>query len=289
MKKLALLLLLGAVAFAGVANAAPVARSATLSLTLTIQGLPGIVVGGGVGTVTVDTVANTLAVGAGQIQQTAPITIPVTASTAIASVKGTGVDNFAATFSIGGGSVTSPATELPCPSASPPAPGIGCVGGAGLGGQMALSGTIFAVIVPMLVTVPVPLVNAQMGVGGFNRIPNTPAGFLFDAAPFTTGVAKVGYTASSKTTWMGAFMSNPLTVTYTMSWVSVGSSTGANDGLGAGATGSITLVSPTYLSALGNLLPVWTVLNIHFIPEPGTLLLLGAGIGGLVLVGRRRR
>ena len=54
-------------------------------------------------------------------------------------------------------------------------------------------------------------------------------------------------------------------------------------------TATITLVSPTYLSALGNLLPVWTTLSIQFVPEPGTLLLLGAGIGGLVLVGRRRR
>jgi hypothetical protein len=44
------------------------------------------------------------------------------------------------------------------------------------------------------------------------------------------------------------------------------------------------------VSALGNLLPLFTtmVLTNVSIPEPGTLLLLGAGVAGLVAVGRRR-
>jgi hypothetical protein len=36
-------------------------------------------------------------------------------------------------------------------------------------------------------------------------------------------------------------------------------------------------------------LPVSAILNLHFVPEPGTLLLLGSGVAVLVILGRRRR
>jgi len=34
--------------------------------------------------------------------------------------------------------------------------------------------------------------------------------------------------------------------------------------------------------------PLIGVLNLHFVPEPGTLLLLGAGVAGLAVCGRRK-
>ena len=57
---------------------------------------------------------------------------------------------------------------------------------------------------------------------------------------------------------------------YTMSWATVASTNGAGGTVGAPNTGTITLVTPTYLNALGNIFPVISKLQVHFIPEPGT-------------------
>jgi hypothetical protein len=35
-------------------------------------------------------------------------------------------------------------------------------------------------------------------------------------------------------------------------------------------------------------LPMFGILDLTFIPEPGTLLLLGSGIAGIAMIGRRR-
>jgi hypothetical protein len=57
----------------------------------------------------------------------------------------------------------------------------------------------------------------------------------------------------------------------------------------AGGAGTLVLVSPTNvnLGVLGTLASIAT-LTITYVPEPGTLLLLGAGVAGLAAIGRKR-
>jgi hypothetical protein len=65
----------------------------------------------------------------------------------------------------------------------------------------------------------------------------------------------------------------------------------AFDNRTAGGLGTVQLVAPVIAKIFGgNLgnLPVVGVLTLQFVPEPGTLLLVGSGIDGLVAYGRKR-
>ncbi len=57
-------------------------------------------------------------------------------------------------------------------------------------------------------------------------------------------------------------------------------------------SGVIQFVTPTEVSTSlappNNLLQVFSTITIHFIPEPGLVLLLGSGVAGLALLGRHR-
>jgi len=58
-------------------------------------------------------------------------------------------------------------------------------------------------------------------------------------------------------------------------------------------SGVVQLISPmqivTNLTSGSNAkLSLFSTLRVHFIPEPGMLVLLGAGVAGLVLIGRSR-
>jgi hypothetical protein len=74
---------------------------------------------------------------------------------------------------------------------------------------------------------------------------------------------------------------NPKTITAT-----------AYDKRTAGGAGTVQLIAPVSVEVVGGLagtLPIVGVLTLQFVPEPGTILLVGSGIVGLVAFGRTRR
>jgi hypothetical protein len=238
--------ILAAVAMLAATSASAGLVPTTGSLSLSLQGLAPIVINTS-GTVSVS--GSTVVVPAGYVALGTTLVIPVTASTAIAQLKVSKLSNLTGVFSPGKALADAPGET--CPAAS----GQACVTGGGIGGAMALTGTIFVSVIPGVVVIPVNVNGAKVGQGGSTTSP-----FTFDAAPWTTGVASVN--------------------------------TGVNAAVTSGTGSPFTLVTPTFVLALGNLLPLFTALTLDNVaigvPEPGTLLLLGAGVAGLVAFGRRR-
>ncbi len=110
------------------------------------------------------------------------------------------------------------------------------------------------------------------------------------SVPFTAGgVNGVGLGGNVVIAFSGIPGGGNLTVRgapWTTGTASIG--TAAATGFVAGNT--IQLVTPAYIStAIGSVgaIPMLAVLTLSFVPEPGTLLLLASGVGGLALLGRR--
>jgi hypothetical protein len=113
------------------------------------------------------------------------------------------------------------------------------------------------------------LTLSGVGRGGFGAVTGA-INVTVIGAPWTTGTAAVG-TATA----MG-FVHGP------------GSDTSST----ANASGAIQLVTPIFVSTnldSAPVLPSFGILTLHFVPEPGTLMLLGSGIAGFGLFGRSRR
>ena len=101
--------------------------------------------------------------------------------------------------------------------------------------------------------------------------------------------------AGGATTVMGAVSVTVIGGTWTTGTVAVGTLTAmgsAAPASGAGAnSGMVTLVTPVFLSTnigASAVIPAFGILSLHFVPEPGTLLLLASGVAGLAALGRRR-
>jgi hypothetical protein len=269
----------GALLFGSSANAALVTHSASATLTVAIQNI-GTITASGTGTITVDTVTGGVSVPALMVSAPSTLNFPVTTTTAVVSVIAVaGIDNLAGSFFSGNATANTP-DEL-CPPAMTPS---GCIVGGGLNGPMALSGTV-SVRLPGNVVLPIPLGAALIGQGGSTMVPPTTGGFFFENGLWTTGEARISFISSNTNTVFAIGQSVMTTTTTSQALVATGTN---NGGLTSGS-GRITLVTPTYVSALGNQLPIFGTFAIHVIPEPGTLLLLGSGIVGLALYGRSRR
>lgn len=237
---------------AGLARTATAAPIPGVGATLTIEiaGLPTVSLSGS-GTVDVAS-DGSISLPAGLLSAT-NVVAPITSTTAIFSITASILSNQSGAFAPLGASAVS--GEI---CAGTPATGEACVAGGGLGGPMGLNGVLNVHVVENVVVLPIDLDVLQVGQGGSG---NTP--FIVDAAPWTTGVALVNEGPGT--------ISELIAIT------------------GSHAGTRLTLVTTTFVSACGNILPVLGTLELTGIPEPGMLALLGAGAIGLVAVAATRR
>lgn len=146
----------------------------------------------------------------------------------------------------------------------------------GSGGAMALSGVakicLFGPCAAAIANLEVPL--SVVGTAASAVATGPLVNVTVSGAPWTTGTASIETGGGANLTAMG-FRHGPASGT---------SSTAA-------ASGQIQYVTPVYISVnIGSspIYPAFARLTLHFVPEPGTMLLIGGGLSLLAFAGRRR-
>jgi hypothetical protein len=204
-----------------------------------------------------------LTIAAGAIGQTTPVVVPVTTTTALASISFQSVVN-----QVGFATQTlSGAASFYCgPSAAD-----ACLG---IGPQlsMGLSGALNLALVPNVIQSPVDLAAAGVGVGGAVTGTALMLPLRIQAAPWVAGSAFVATGGGGSTSWSGTATGEQTNFDATITWSKVS---------------SIMFVSPTYVELGDTVVPLFFTLGITFVPEPTSAVLL-AGALGLALCIRRR-
>jgi hypothetical protein len=211
-----------------------------------------------------------------QITTLDPVAIP---GSAVVVVNGSGGGSHLSSLSVPSGAFVTAGLVAPVtdPAAAPiggiqvtASNGAGSFAGSPLGGAMPLQGTakvcLFGPCSAAVANLSVPL--SVVGAGGA-VFADAAVKMTVIGAPWTTGVTGVG-----TLTVMGS-AHGPATGT---------SSTAAN-------SGTVLLVTPVFVStniSASSVVPVFGFLSLHFVPEPGTLVLLGSAVAGMALFGRSR-
>ncbi|NNL68007.1 MAG: hypothetical protein HKP30_17295 [Myxococcales bacterium] len=183
--------------------------------------------------ISVDPVAETLAISANALSLGSPLLIPVSGPRSIHAVTATQLGNLAGTFAPGG--VTAQAPGEICPPGGP-APREACNDGGFFGGRLGLTGILNVVLSPIPLPAPIDLGFAQVGLGGAVTVA-TPT-FLgmaeADAAAWTLGRARVATSGGNIGAYAGTTVSGTVN----------------------SAAERISLVSPTYVRHVpGSLVP----------------------------------
>jgi hypothetical protein len=146
------------------------------------------------------------------------------------------------------------------------------VGGApnSVGGNMSVNGTANVYGIGGFPSGGAPLLAVPLNIGAPNTVTKIGGGVAITAvgAGWTAGQVVITGTGDAGT--------------------GMATQTGAN-GLTPGGVGTLVLVSPTKIfTNIAGTLAAFGVLSLTYVPEPGTLLLLGLGVAGLAAIGRRR-
>jgi hypothetical protein len=147
-----------------------------------------------------------------------------------------------------------------------------------VGGNLVLGGVANIYGIGGFTSGGAPLLAVPLVLGTPNTISKASGGVAITAISggWTAGTASVS-PVTTTTPWF--FMTNPSGTVTAM---------GAN-GLTIGGAGTLVLVAPTrIISGVAGTLAAFSTLTLNYVPEPGTLLLLGAGVAGLAARGRRR-